>query len=612
MRAISAVWLLLLTCWGQQAQAQAFDRLYADSPQPVLTAPLQWVAVPKPENPSAARASPAVFVNAPSAWAFADVKRGLELPTSATQDVWMRFTVAPTTAVDVWYLRMPRTSLSKISLYSQDPQGTWQVLSAGSYKAPAEWPLRSRMPTFELKTSTTQAQTYFLSFENRSALSERPQLLSTTEYVSGAYGVGAMIGVLAGIFTLLAALSLGAYVIARNTQFLWLCGFVVLLLFNQLTLLGFSGWQIWPNSQHFNQSMPWAVALATMASATWLVARASYAVDTHPALYRVLGGLALIGLLVSGATAIDIDLINRNVKNGWSAFIVTFVMGSLMWMVLRGNRLNGWLLVGLLPISLSALSRVAYNWGWLSHVEFAQLIAAFGSALGSLILLATLTWRSRSALLSGGRAQALADYDPETGLLLAHKAKTRLQRLLLRGSRSKLGSGVMMIRWVDADSYATLGTSAQRTQILRRIGDVLLRAARDIDSVVRHDESHFLILLEGPISRDALSATASQIMAASLRASDARLNAGAPLAVNLHIAMWQETLGTTSARNVMALLTRRLNMMRLTPQRRVQFIDSSVVTDLNNSRQTSGQRQKEVLDKIRKIEGESTQTDSLR
>ena len=197
-------------------------------------------------------------------------------------------------------------------------------------------------------------------------------------------------------------------------------------------------------------------------------------------------------------------------------------------------------------------------------------------------------------------------------MLLAHKAKSRLQRLLLRGSRSKLGSGVMMIRWVDADSYATLGTGAQRTQILRRIGELLRGAARDIDSVVRQDEGHFLILLEGPITRDALSATASQIMAASLRASDARRKAGAPLSVNLHIAMWQETLGTTSASNVMALLTRRLNMMRLTPQRRVQFIDSSVVTDLNSSRQARGQRQKEVLDKIREIEGEPTQTDSLR
>ena len=49
---------------------------------------------------------------------------------------------------------------------------------------------------------------------------------------------------LGGMFSLIAALCIAAYAIARNTHFLWLCGFVVILLFNQLTLLGFTGWQL--------------------------------------------------------------------------------------------------------------------------------------------------------------------------------------------------------------------------------------------------------------------------------------------------------------------------------------------------------------------------------
>ena len=209
----------------------------------------------------------------------------------------------------------------------------------------------------------------------------------------------------------------------------------------------------------------------------------------------------------------------------------------------------------------------------------------------------------------------MADYDPETGLLLAHKIKSRLPRLLLRGSRTKLGSGVMMIRWVDSENYTTIGTGTQRSQILRKIGELLLDAARDIDSVIRQDESHFLILLEGPVNRDALAATASQIMAASLRASapkDPKLKAQATPTISLHIALWQETLGTTSASNVMALLNRRLNMMRQTPQRRIQFIDSSVVSDFSESKGSKIRRQKQLIDKIKEIEGEPTQIDSLR
>ena len=612
MKAFFAIWILVLTCWGHQAQAQAFDRLSDSSPQPVLAAPLQWVAVPKANNINESRASPAVFVNAPSAWAFADVKPAQRLPTSPTQAVWMRFTLAPTQTVDVWYLRLPKVTLNKISLFTRDAQGAWQIQNAGQYAAPATWPLRTRVPTFELKTSVTEPLTYFLCFENSTSIAERPQLLSAMEYITGAYAIGAMIGVLGGMFSLIAALCLAAYAVARNTHFLWLCSFVVLLLFNQLTLLGFTGWQLWPNSQHLNQVMPWAVSLTTLASGAWFVARTSYANNTHPGIYRLLGGMAIVSLILASATSIDVDLIDRYLRNAWSALMVTSVLGSLVWLVIRGNRFNTMLLLGLLPIGLAALSRVAYNLGWLAHVEFAQVVAIVSSAFGLVILFSALAWHSRSALLSGGRAQALADYDPETGLLLAHKAKTRLPRLLLRGSRTKLGSGVMMIRWVDSESYSTIGTGSQRSQILRKTGELLRGAARDIDSVIRQDENHFLILLEGPISRDALATVASQIMAASLRASDPKLKAAAVPAINLHIAMWQETLGTTSASNVMALLNRRLNMMRQSPQRRIQFIDSSVVSDFSESKGSKSRRQKQVLDKIKEIEGEPTQIDSLR
>ena len=612
MKAFFAVGLLMLACWGQQAQAQAFDRLYDNSLQPVLAEPLQWVSVPKASNVNELNASPAVFVNAPSAWAFADVKPDLQLPTSPTQNVWMRFTLAPTETVDVWYLRLPKVTLNKISLFTRDAQGAWQVQSAGQHFAPAAWPLRARVPTFELKTSTAQAQTYFLCFEHPTRITERPQLLSTMEYITGAYGVGAMMGVLGGMFSLIAALCIAAYSLARNSHFLWLCGFVVILLLNQLTLLGFTGWQLWPHSQHLNQVMPWAVALASLATATWFVARTSYASDTHPALYRLLGGFAIVSLVLAAATVIQVDLIDRDLRNAWSAFMVTFVVGSLGWLVLRGNRLNSMLLLGMIPIGLAALSRVAYNWGWLAQVEYTQLVAMIGTAVGLVILFCALAWRNRSALLLSGRAQALADYDVETGMLLGHRTKIRLPLLLLRGSRTKLGAGVMMIRWVDSEKYTTIGTGSQRSQILRKISELLRAAARDIDSVIRHDESHFLILLEGPITRDALAAAASQIMTASLRASDPKLKAGATSPINLHIALWQETLGTTSSANVMTLLNRRLNMMRQTPQRRIQFIDSSVVSDFSESKGSKTRRQKELLDKIKAVEGEPTQSNTLR
>jgi two-component system, sensor histidine kinase LadS len=613
VKAFLLAFLLLASHCGQHALAQTFDRLYADSAQPKLALPLQWLAVPKQSKleANAPAGSPAVFPSALEGWPFEDVTPRTQLPTSTTQNVWMRFTLAPTTVVETWYLRFPRVNLVKATLFTPDTQGAWQPQVAGNAVAPAQWPLRTRAPTFELKTSTTAQSTFYICFENQSVMSERLQMLSTVQYITGAYSVGAVLGVMVGTFSLLAFVCVAAYALARNTVFLWLAAFVVVMLFTQLVLLGFAGWQFWPGSQHLNQNMPWAASLLALASGTWLVARASYAQDTHPRVYQLLGGIALASLLIAAVTVVDLNAVPRNAKNIWAGSVVVLVMGAMAWLTLRGNQFNGVLLLGVMPIGLAALNRVAYNVGWLAHVEVAQMFGMFGSVFGLLLLFSALVWRSRAQLQSNKRSQIFSDYDAETGLLVAEKAKTRLPRLLLRGSRLKLGSGVMLLRWVDAPRYAGLAASAARGQILQQLGNLMRAASRDIDSLIRHDENHFLMLLEGPISRDALSATASQIMAAALRGAEPAQTAGAAHTVNLHIAIWHETMSTTSANNVMALLTRRLNTMGKTTQRRVQFTDSNAGDEVADSNSERNRRKQELLDKIREIEGEPTQKDML-
>lgn len=191
--------------WGQLAGAQTFDGVYTDSPQPKLSEPLQWLVVLKPANKLDAGAEavlPVVFITAPQTWPFQNATPRTQLPTSPTQNVWMRFTLAPTATVNTWFLRVPRVNPVKITLFSRAAEGAWQAQSAGNLVAPAQWPLRTRTPTFELKTSITQAQTYFICLENQSVMAELPQMLSAIEYITAAYGVGAMVGVLIGVFSL--------------------------------------------------------------------------------------------------------------------------------------------------------------------------------------------------------------------------------------------------------------------------------------------------------------------------------------------------------------------------------------------------------------------------
>ena len=158
--------------------------------------------------------------------------------------------------------------------------------------------------------------------------------------------------------------------------------------------------------------MPWAFAFVVLANATWFVARASYAQDTHPWIYRLLGGIALVCLAAGTATAVDIQAVPRSVKNVTASAVVVVVTGAMVWLTLRGNRFNGWLLLGTVPIGFAALHRIAYNVGWLQHVELAQLMGMLSSALGLLMLLASLVWRSRGGCCPAGVRRLLQTTTP--------------------------------------------------------------------------------------------------------------------------------------------------------------------------------------------------------
>lgn len=68
--------------------------------------------------------------------------------------------------------------------------------------------------------------------------------------------------------------------------------------------------------------------------------------------------------------------------------------------------------------------------------------------------------------------------------------------------------------------------------------------ARDIDTAAHLADGHFMILVEGPVSRRTLTSLSTQILTACIRCSD---KFGLPNTFNFHIAIWQATLAPISA-----------------------------------------------------------------
>jgi GGDEF domain-containing protein len=498
-----------------------------------------------------------------------------------------------------WFIRIPRMNVTLVSLFSRDSQGNWQAQSAGESIARSKWALRTRVPSFELQTSASQARTYYLRFEHRIAITERPMLLSPIEYVEASSRMGIMVGLLGGMFGLLSAMSLGAYVINRNTVFLWFGAFVVALMVSQATLIGYSGWQLWPESAHLNQVMGWVSSCLTLAAGAWFCAVASYSKDSQNRIYQLLRALAVVSLLLALLAAARLDPLTREMRNAWAGLVTVLVIGSLGWMALRGRRWNAVLLVGLLPIGAASLARLAYNLGWASHIEVAQTASIFSTILGLLWLMLALVWRSRVSLLSKELASALNNYDPATGLIQERVAHTRMPQMLLRASTLKLGCGVIMLRWINYQQLMSTQAPEKQAAMLKQVGLVFNRVARDIDTAARLSDGYFLILVEGPVSRSTLSSLSTQILTSCIRLSD---KFKLPQAFDFHIAIWQAQLVPVSDKEVMEMLKARLNQMSFGTKRPVQFVDI-VTSDLGVAQKDEvNQRRDDLIAKIDAIE----------
>ena len=592
MRALVFVFLGLLS--AGISCAQEFDRLYTKSIQPALSQPLRWVPAPAPVAPTL----PEAFLTNPQGWPFAPYSASTELPTAPGKDVWASFTLAATAAPQSWIVRVPRITIQKVSLYNVGPAGTWQAESAGALLAPASWNRTTRTPSFEVFTGPVE-KTYFLRFEHHSPVTERPYLMSQLDFSDGASRIGTLIGLMQGMFGLLIVVCIASSSLSRSTVFISLAGFTGAMLLLHLTLLGYGGWRLWPNSAHLNQVMPWVSAMLALAAGSWFCAQASYAKDSNTTLYRLLGFAALGSGLMAGVVLISDQTLPRQLLNGWTVFVLLAVFGSLLWLCLTGRRWNLWLLGGLLPVCAAAATRLAYNYGWLTHVELAQTVGVFLTQAGLLWLFLALAWRSRAALLAAERATARETFDSATGLTLARVVKARLPGLLLRANRLKLGCGVIMLRWVDFDKNVNNLGSVRHAEALARFGKILQRVARDIDTVARFSETDFIVLVEGPVNRSALASLGTQVLSSCLRASE---KADKPGLFNVHVAIWHANDQASSADEVTEMLHTRLNQMSHGTQRQVQFVDSASSAPASDSAEESTLRRQDVIEKINALE----------
>jgi two-component system, sensor histidine kinase LadS len=561
---------LLCSLWvPHSAVAQDLGRLFDDSPQLTLAAPLQWQATAK-----GAVQNPAEFNDPTKNQAFAIAQPSLVLPTGKGREVWLRFALPATANPQMWFLRMPRLQIERVTFFMQEPSGRWMQQVAGESVAPIHWPLRTRTPSFEMHTLANQSQWYYLKLEHRVAITERPQLVAPLEYIDSASRVGSIIGLMIGLFGLLAALGCATAWLYRNTHYLIYAVVVIFLLFAQLVLIGYASQRWWPGSVFLNQAMGWMTALWALAAGIGFTAYISYSKDNYPWIYRCAIGLMVVLVGVSVVYAVMLHDFPREVLNALAALSILWVIGSNAWIAWRSQPWLWSVVAGFTPLALSILARLAYNLGWLKHVELVQLASVLLGCLGMLVIYIGMILRSRESYGLLERETALAHTDISTGLTLERIAAIRLPQVLLRSKRFGKPCGVVMVRWVSQAAQLAPMTAAERSAVMLHFGSRLRRIGRDIDTVARYGDDHFVFLIESPVTRDNLNDLGTRILSSCMRPVVQLGGDG----YTVHVAIAVIEGGNISSKELIESLRTRLNQMDANTPRRMQFVDSPMST----------------------------------
>lgn len=601
--------ILLLAMLGQaDAQVQApattapsyqLPSLFANQQQLELQAPLGVLAIASAQAPQ-----PEQLLEKPLADQFKPWQLGMQLPTSEGQDVWLRLQLPQQNPPQSWMLRIPRLTLEKATLYQRSTSNPnkWLKLVAGTDVPNIAWPIRARDPIFEVTTRSDQTQVLFIQIKNSIPVTENIQLIRSSDFGNGANYAGTLNGLILGIFTMLTLIGIVSWRINRNSHFAWFAAFSLTVMLAQLTVSGYMVMRVWPHSVYLSKTMGWVMPFLSLAALSRFVMSVTYSRDLSKPHYYAQWLLIGVSALISLGVLLLPTEFPRSFLNAVFATGMLALLCSLAWIAWRSQHWLWMIFASLVPVVLSVLARLAYNQGWVAHMEIALLAGVLTATLGLIFVYAVLVANQRQRSSSMQHEDALETTDAATGLFNERIARARLPQIILRSKRFGNSCGAILVRWTGFEATMAAVNAVERGRVFSHLGNRLNRLAREIDTVARFSDDQFLYLVEAPVSHDQLSALASKILTTCMRPSSVMPE---QKGFDLHIAVWLSTDTPADADAALELLKTRINQMREGTQRRVQFISSTLSTRpaVDTSDPEHGQRLVEKINELEKTHG---------
>lgn len=456
------------------------------------------------------------------------------MPTGGEVAVWYQLALPAVTVPTLRVLAVPHPSMNRVDFYRPLDNGDWRVEQSGDAVPVAQWPLRYLHPAFEFVQQPHEAGPSYLRVQHSHPINVRWTVWAMRDFQESSKRWHLLLGVYMGLVALVMVLcSVNAYA-WRDPIHFYFAVYVAVAALVQLSMTGLAGEYFWPDNAWWNDAavkvLPMAGAALSHLFLRELVVERGARWVTH---------LMLAMAAVGGVLAACLLLLGRD-----PAFVLSgpyylaslgIYLGVSLWYAWRLPRVGVWILAGIVALLAGSIYPVLRNMQLVPLSFMTQYGTQLGAAIEIPLLLMALYLRNRERRDNKVRVGALSRVDPLTGTANHRVMLARLEQLLRHQQRDPEAGVVIRVRIGNIQEIRADHGLQVAQMALVHAGACITHVVREGDTVARHRDGDFVVILEGRVAHDQVAELGQRLIARGLAPSEL-LPPGAVLQLKVAVA----------------------------------------------------------------------------
>ncbi|MEO8021902.1 7TM diverse intracellular signaling domain-containing protein [Polaromonas sp.] len=456
------------------------------------------------------------------------------MPAGDGAALWYELALPAVRVATPLVLALPHPGMNLVELYRPAADGSWHVERSGDSIAVSQWPLRYLHPAFELVQQPEEARPTYLRVQHSHPISVRWSVWRARDFQESSKRWHFLLGAYAGLVALVIVIcTVNAYSWRDSIHFYY-AAYVLVIAVGQFTLTGLAGEYFWPDNPWWNDAAS-NVLPVTGAALGHLFLRELVRGRGVRWLTHLMLALAAAGAVL----ALCFLFVGRNPFFALSGpyYLASFVvyLGVATWYAWRIPRVGLWVLAGMLAVLAGSVFPILRNMQLVPLSFMTQYGAQLGVAIEIPLLLVALYLRSRERRSNQARVGAMSRVDPLTGAANHRVMLERLHQLQQHQLRDPALGVVLRVRIGNIQQIRDEYGLQVAQMALVHAGACINQVAREGDTVARHRDGDFVLILEGRVTRDQISEIGQRLIARGLSPSEL-LPPGAVLQLKVGIA----------------------------------------------------------------------------